>query len=141
MKRTPLKRKTPLRAKGKPKQRARLRQRAKNRPQATRAEVLHLKAVKALPCVICGRSGPSDAHHVICDRYGSRKASHFETVPLCRCHHQDGHEAIHNGKRTWREKHGPDWAYLPAVMLEIYGVESPTDEEIETHWKKRGMNP
>lgn len=55
----------------------------------------HLDRVKSLPRVICRKPGPSDAHHVICDRYGQRKASDFETIPLCKPHHQDGPEAIH----------------------------------------------
>jgi hypothetical protein len=75
----------------------------------------HIARVKQLPCVICRKPGPSDAHHVICDRYGTRKASDFETIPLCKSCHQDGPEAIHNGKASWVEKHGPDHSYLPLV--------------------------
>jgi len=75
----------------------------------------HLARVKSLPCVVCRKPGPSDAHHVICDRYGQRKASDFETIPLCKAHHQDGPEAIHNGKASWVEKHGPDHGFLPLV--------------------------
>ena len=74
-----------------------------------------MRRVKALPCVICGSTPPSDAHHCIHDRYGSRKASDFDVIPLCKAHHQDGPEAIHNGKQTWRDKHGPDHAFLPLV--------------------------
>jgi hypothetical protein len=79
----------------------------------------HLAAVKALPCVICGMPGPSDAHHVFHDRYGTGKASDFATIPLCKLHHQDGPEAIHNGKATWREKHGPDYGFLEQVRADI----------------------
>lgn len=79
----------------------------------------HLAAVKALPCVICGKPGPSDAHHVICDRYGTRKASDFETIPLCKTCHQHGPDAIHNGKASWVEKHGPDYSYLPVVQAAL----------------------
>jgi len=75
----------------------------------------HILRVKQLPCVICFRHGPSDAHHVICGRYGSSKASDFEVIPLCKSHHQDGHDAIHNGKASWAEKYGADYAYLPLV--------------------------
>lgn len=75
----------------------------------------HMRRVKTLPCVICGKPGPSDAHHVICGRYGNRKASDFDVIPLCKSHHQNGSEAIHNGKASWVEKHGPDHAYLPIV--------------------------
>lgn len=75
----------------------------------------HIARVKSLPCVICNKPGPSDAHHVICDRYGQNKASDFDVIPLCKAHHQDGPEAIHNGKASWVEKHGPDHAYLEKV--------------------------
>lgn len=75
----------------------------------------HILRVKQLPCVVCLRHGPSDAHHVICGRYGSSKASDFEVIPLCKSHHQDGLDAIHNGKASWVEKYGADYAYLPLV--------------------------
>lgn len=74
-----------------------------------------LARVKQLPCVICKAPPPSDAHHCIHDRHGQRKAPDAETIPLCKAHHQDGPDAIHNGKRTWREKYGPDHSYLKEV--------------------------
>lgn len=81
----------------------------------------HLVRVKALPCVICGKPGPSDAHHCIHDRYGTRKVPDEETIPLCKKHHQDGPDAIHNGKETWRQKYGPDHGYLERVAALLRG--------------------
>lgn len=81
----------------------------------------YLARVKSLPCVICHKPGPSDAHHVICDRYGSRKASDFDTIPLCKAHHQEGPDAIHNGKASWVEKYGPDHGYIAAVRRRLSG--------------------
>lgn len=80
----------------------------------------HLRAVKSLPCIICGAPPPSDAHHCIHDRYGMQRVADECTIPLCKKHHQDGPDAIHNGKQSWREKYGADHEYLPAVrdMLE-----------------------
>jgi hypothetical protein len=75
----------------------------------------HIARVKSLPCVICQKPGPSDAHHCIVGRYGTRKASDFDVIPLCKDHHQDGPEAIHNGKASWVAKHGPDHGYLDLV--------------------------
>jgi hypothetical protein len=75
----------------------------------------HMERVKMLPCAVCGAAAPSDAHHVIHDRYSRRKASDFQTIPLCKAHHQDGPLAIHNGKARWREEYGADWSYLPWV--------------------------
>ena len=75
----------------------------------------HMARVKQLPCVICGKPGPSDVHHVICDRYGTSRASDFDTIPLCKLCHQDGLMAIHNNKRAWVERNGPDHGFLPLV--------------------------
>lgn len=83
--------------------------------RGTKAARAHIAVVKSLPCVICRKPGPSDAHHVICDRYGTNKSSDFEVIPLCKSHHQDGPDAIHNGKASWVKKHGPDHSYLPLV--------------------------
>ena len=83
--------------------------------RGTAAAKRHMGRVKQLPCVICHRPGPSDAHHVFHGRYGSARASDFETIPLCKEHHQSGPEAIHNAKETWERTHGPDWGYLPLV--------------------------
>jgi|VirMetMinimDraft_7_1064189.scaffolds.fasta_scaffold161033_2 hypothetical protein len=83
----------------------------------TKKSLAHISRVKELPCVICRKPGPSDAHHIICDRYGQAKTSDFDVIPLCKAHHQDGPEAIHQNKRQWVEKHGPDHSYLSLVEL------------------------
>jgi len=77
-----------------------------------KAAMEYMGLVKQLPCCICNAPPPSDCHHVIHDRFGSRKASDLDTIPLCKKHHQEGTDAIHNGKETWREKHGPDHSYV-----------------------------
>ena len=75
----------------------------------------YIARVKELPCVICAKPGPSDAHHVICGRYGSAKASDFDVIPLCKSCHQHGPKAIHSGKASWEARNGPDYEYLPIV--------------------------
>jgi len=72
----------------------------------------YMLAVKQLPCCICGAPPPSEAHHTICSRFGSRKTSDFNTIPLCAYHHRVGPDAIHNGKESWVEKYGPDTDYI-----------------------------
>lgn len=83
--------------------------------RGTAAAKAHLAKVKSMPCVICRKPGPSDAHHVFHGRYGSRKVSDFETIPLCKFHHQDGPDAIHNDKAGWLERYGPDYGYLTST--------------------------
>lgn len=74
-----------------------------------------MRRVKGLPCVICGAPPPSEAHHCISGRYGSRKVSDFDTIPLCPADHRTGPEAIHQNKRAWEERNGPDHSYLAVV--------------------------
>lgn len=84
-----------------------------------RAGTAYMLAVKQLPCCVCGAPGPSDAHHVIHDRFSARKASDFDTVPLCKRHHQDGPDAIHNGKESWRAKYGRDYDYIEETREKV----------------------
>ena len=79
----------------------------------------YIAIVKSLPCAVCSRPGPSDAHHCIHDRYDQRKACDYDTIPLCKRHHQHGPEAIHNGKESWREKHGPDHGYIDQTKAAV----------------------
>jgi hypothetical protein len=88
-----------------------------------RAGKAHMAAVATLPCVICG-SRPVEVHHVICGRYGQRRASDFETIPLCPDHHRIGPDAIHTNKAAWEARHGPDWSYLP-IVAEILKAKDP----------------
>ena len=81
----------------------------------------HMGRVKALDCVVCGRAGPSDAHHCFHGRYGSRKSSDFEVIPLCRWCHHDGPDSIHQNKNGWREVNGNDFDYLPVVADMLSG--------------------
>lgn len=75
--------------------------------------------VKRLPCCICGASPPSDAHHPISGRYGTRKAPDASVIPLCKAHHQWGPEAIHNGKSGWEARHGPDTDYIEQTRKRV----------------------
>lgn len=84
----------------------------------------HMHRVKALPCVICHRPGPSDAHHVIHDRLTVPKDD-SRVIPLCKAHHQNGPDAIHNGKATWRGKYGNDYDFLPVVADMLAGEWNP----------------
>lgn len=83
--------------------------------RATAAGKAYMARVKMLPCVICQSYPPNDAHHVYHGRYGSEKASDFETIPLCKICHQTGPLSVHQAKETWEAMHGPDWGYLPVV--------------------------
>lgn len=59
----------------------------------------YLAYVRTLPCLICGRHGPSDAAHIrsAAPHYGKRYTGKAEkpddkwALPLCRRHHEEQH--------------------------------------------------
>jgi hypothetical protein len=81
----------------------------------------HLKFVASQPCLLCGRQ-PSDAHHLrfAQPRAIGMKVSDEFTVPLCRTHHRQLHEAgnevawwedldinaLEIAKGLWEQRHG-----------------------------------
>jgi hypothetical protein len=71
----------------------------------------HLKFVASQPCLVCGRH-PSDPHHLrfAQPRALGLKVSDEFTVPLCRGHHRQLHQA--GNEKAW-------WENLRIDALEI----------------------
>jgi hypothetical protein len=71
----------------------------------------HLKFVASQPCLVCGRQ-PSDPHHLrfAQPRAMGLKVSDEFTVPLCRGHHRQLHQA--GNEAAW-------WEDLQVNVLEI----------------------
>lgn len=67
---------------------------SKNKKAMTNAERQHVSLVKELPCVICGASGPSEAHE-------PEQGLWFCSVALCIACHR-GPMGIHGDKTMWR---------------------------------------
>lgn len=74
--------------------------------------VQHMMAVKGLPCCACGAPPPSAAHHVTGDKM---PRNDLRVIPLCWSCHQ-GPDGYHAAKRTWVERHGPDYGFLRAII-------------------------
>lgn len=87
----------------------------------TAAGLLHMRRVKELPCVICNRPPPSDAHH--CKSDGMLRDD-FKTIPLCKNHHQ-GPEGYHTQKATWEARFGKDHEFLAVVADALAGELNP----------------
>ena len=84
----------------------------------------HLSKVAALGCIcpLPDKDGtyrceaPAEIHHILNGTMG-RKASNYETIPLCPYHHRQGPfgEAVHNGTRTFEANYGTQREMLEAV--------------------------
>lgn len=119
-------------------QASKLRFRAKNRPAVPAWEKKHMAAVAEQRCVCCNMAGPSEVHHIIHGRGSMRRSPNWKTIPLCvRCH-RIGSGAIHSGKESWRELHGPDYGFLPLVHQLIYGDAEITPPEMAEFWVNAG---
>lgn len=104
-------------------------QKAPKQARGTKAARDHMARVAALPCVCCGFH-PVEVHHCISDRFGQRKASDIETIPLCYEHHR-GASGIHASKSAWEAVYGKDYDYLPMVADQLAGqFNSPWPKQV-----------
>ena len=69
--------------------------RTKNAKAITPSESEHLARVKNLPCAVCERPGPTEAHHI-------EQGQHYTTIPLCEDCHRGSHNGIHGRKSMWK---------------------------------------
>ena len=91
----------------------------------------YLHDVRQLPCCICDAFGltqtsVTQAHHIICGRYGNERTPDRMAIPLCMCHHQGlrfdrdkSKLAIHQGKESWEAEYGPDYEYTSVTQDRI----------------------
>lgn len=125
LRRSPLKRKTPLKAK------APMKRGGKRKHEATSAEKAHMGRVAKYGCIVLTCRKPATVHHLTGAGMGLR-SKHYETIPLCPYHHQQGPfgRAVHNGTETFEKKYGSQeamlgliWSWLHRDYPEIYGQE------------------
>jgi hypothetical protein len=82
--------------------------------RGTKAAKEHMGLVAQLACVCCNRYAV-EVHHVIMGRFACRKASDFDTIPLCPA----DHAALHAEPSRWRSRFGLDTDYLPGVRARV----------------------
>lgn len=71
----------------------------------TKAEKDHMDKVSQLPCAVCGAFGVH-VHHQRTGIGMGRRATAFQTIPLCPEHHQ-GMTGIHGmGRKAFERHHG-----------------------------------
>ncbi|AXC50028.1 DUF968 domain-containing protein [Paracoccus suum] len=90
----------------------------------------HMARVAQLPCIICG-ARPVEVHHCISGRFGQRRVSDFDTIPLCARHHREGPFSIHGNKALWVATNGPDTDFLPRVAALLADHDMGAVEMIE----------
>ena len=88
---------------------------------ATRLEREHMSKVASLGCLVCQR--PANVHHIRPVGLGiGMRSSHYQTIPLCREHHQ-GQFSIHNCKEQFESMYGTEEELLHRTLKEIKNIE------------------
>lgn len=77
-------------------------------------EKAHLAKVKELACGVCGRHGPSEAHHV-------EQHQQYTAIPLCADCHRGGHNGIHGQKRIWNVLKKSELSVLNDTIRRLVG--------------------
>jgi len=68
--------------------------RSKNKHTPSVAERRHIKRIKSLPCSVCDRPAPSEAHE-------QNQGQWFTSVALCADCHRDSVMGWHGQRRAW----------------------------------------
>lgn len=83
-------------------------------------EKRYLDKVASIGCVVCNNNfdfdTPAEIHHIGNGTMG-KKASNYDTIPLCHVHHRTGGYgvAVHAGRKEWEKKHGTEQDLLEQV--------------------------
>ena len=92
----------------------------------TKAEKAWMQAIVEHGCIVCKNEGkftPAQVHHI----NGSKKEGcHFETLPLCYYHHQEGSDSeaftsFHPWRSRFADRYGTE-SELLAQMQEIINL-------------------
>lgn len=91
----------------------------------------YLAAIHDLPCWICTSWGmpqtsPTQAHHPIHGRYGTRRTPDETAIPLCEGHHQGLRDtskvALHKEPSKWKRLYGPDFDWIAPTQDRLRAV-------------------
>lgn len=83
-----------------------------NSKNLTAKDRLYLATIKAMPCGVCGVSGPSDAHHI-------EQGLHHLCIPLCKDCHQGSHNGIHGRRHMWNVMRKTEMSVLNDTIKKI----------------------
>jgi hypothetical protein len=67
---------------------------SKNKKKPSKAESDHIVRIKEMPCQICQKAGPSEAHEI-------EQGLWWLSIPLCADCHRGSFNGIHGQKRMW----------------------------------------
>lgn len=96
--------------------------------QPTYRNEQYLKYIRSLPCTVCKKPCPSEAHHISTGGM-ALKCSDLETAPLCNTHHMEV-TSVNSGKKTFVEKYRIDWIAVRLNCLTGFILEKNPVEDV-----------
>ncbi len=93
----------------------------------------HLRNVRKLPCCVCCRPNPSEAHHLKQTGAGERglaiKSTDRWAIPMCNLHHGEIERAGSKNEIAWFEERGVDALALANTFWDrtLLGIEALED--------------
>lgn len=78
---------------------------SKNKRSMNAAERAHVDRVRALPCSVCDKAGPSEAHEPV-------QGLWFIAIALCADCHRGAVNGLHGQKVMWRIHKLDEWGAL-----------------------------
>jgi hypothetical protein len=98
-----------------------------SRPEPNAQEKAHMGRVASMGCILCSHvfgihGTPAIVHHLRTDQ-GKKRASHFDTLPLCPPHHQHSGVGVHDmGRRQFEAKYGISEVGLLHIVQAALGI-------------------
>jgi hypothetical protein len=85
-------------------------------------ERLHLARVKMLPCSVCDKSGPSEAHHY-------KQGLQYTCIALCQDCHTNSILGWHGQKRMWHIKKMDEIDALNITIKRLFENQSENEND------------
>ena len=86
---------------------------SKNKAKPTASERLHIARIKAMSCIICEASAPSECHEI-------NQGQWFTSMPLCADCHRGSLNGIHGQRRLWNVYKMDELSALNETMRRLF---------------------
>ena len=88
--------------------------RSKNKPAPNLAERKHILRIKEMPCIVCDKAGPSDAHELT-------QGAWWTCLPLCKVCHMHPVYGFHGARRSWKLRKLDELGALNLLIPKLLG--------------------
>lgn len=92
-----------------------------NKAKRTSDENAYIALIKAMPCIVCGKAGPSECHEI-------EQGFWWLSLPLCADCHRGSINGLHGQKAAWRLRKKTELSCLNEVIRITHCGEAANDD-------------